>query len=606
MAAAIAHRGPDGEGFFRATTADDGWDIALAHRRLAIIDPTGGHQPMLDEARRLAIAFNGEVYNFRALRSELVAAGESFETDCDTEVVLKGYAVWGPAVLERLRGMFGFALWDGVRKRVMLARDRFGKKPVFTAKVGEGILFGSEIKSILAHGELAPRMDMQSVLDYLVYRYVPGPDTLFTGIVKLPPGHYALIEDGAMKVTRYYEPPDAQPRPDVAPPADPANALLAVIEDAVQARLVSDVPFGAFLSGGIDSSVVVGLMARHCAQPVNTFSIGFPEKDYSELDHAQTVADHFRTNHTPLIVRPETLMDHLPDVVKYRDAPVSETADLPIHLLSKEASKTVKMVLTGEGSDEVLAGYPKHWAERYADSYNAVVPQGLHRRLVQPLIGRLPYRFRRAKTLTSTIGIADPAVRWPRWFGALTPDERDELSRISARPRPPSPVVQIPPGDKRTALRRILCFDQRSWLPDNLLERGDRMTMGASIEARMPFMDQEFIAFASRLPDDLRVRGTTGKWLLRQAVTQLLPQEIIDRPKVGFRVPVNEWFQTTLAGYLREHLTGPDSMTRDFYEPRKLRSVLDEHTSGRQNHEKLLWALLNLEIFQRHYRLPTS
>jgi asparagine synthase (glutamine-hydrolysing) len=606
MAAAIAHRGPDGEGFFRAQTRDAGWDIALAHRRLAIIDPTGGHQPMLDEARDLAIAFNGEVYNFRALREELVAAGESFSTDCDTEVVLKGYAVWGPQVVERMRGMFGFALWDGRAQRVLLARDRFGKKPVFLAPHAGGLLFGSEIKSILAHGAAAPRMDMQSVLDYLVYRYVPGPETLFEGVTKLPPGSYAVWHDGQLEVTKFYTPPDAYVRPEVDPPADPAAALLAELEDAVKVRLVSDVPFGAFLSGGLDSSAIVGLMARHCAQPVNTFSIGFPEREYSELDHAKTVADHFGTHHTPLIVRPETLMEHLPQVVRFRDAPVSETADLPIYLLSVEASKTVKMVLSGEGSDEVLAGYPKHWAERYAQTYHRFMPGRAHRRLIEPIVGHLPYRFRRAKTLASTIGIADVADRWPRWFGAMTAHERDALCRLDVPPRPPNAVVRIPPGDRRTALRRILGFDQTSWLPDNLLERGDRMTMGASIEARMPFMDHEFIAFASRLPDDMRVRGTTGKWLLRRAVTQLLPPQIIERPKVGFRVPVNEWFRTSLSGYLRDHLIGSASLTRDFYDTRALTRVLDEHIGGRHNHEKLLWTLLNLEIFQRHYRLPTA
>jgi asparagine synthase (glutamine-hydrolysing) len=293
-------------------------------------------------------------------------------------------------------------------------------------------------------------------------------------------------------------------------------------------------------------------------------------------------------------------------VVRFRDAPVSETADLPIYLLSLEASKTVKMVWSGEGSDEVLAGYPKHWAARYAQTYHRFMPGRAHRRLIEPLVGHLPYRFRRAKTLASTIGIADVADRWPRWFGAMTAQERDDLCRVHATPRAANEVVRIPRGDRRSALRRILCFDQTSWLPDNLLERGDRMTMGASIEARMPFMDHEFIAFASGLPDDMRVRGTTGKWLLRRAVTQLLPPQIIERPKVGFRVPVNEWFRTSLAGYLRDHLIGAASLTRDFYDRSALTRVLDEHIGGRHNHEKLLWTLLNLEIFQRHYRLPTA
>jgi asparagine synthase (glutamine-hydrolysing) len=364
--------------------------------------------------------------------------------------------------------------------------------------------------------------------------------------------------------------------------------------------MVSDVPYGAFLSGGIDSSAVVGLMCRHSDHPVKTFSVGFAESAYSELGYAKTIADQFDTEHHELTVSQDHLMDELPALVRFRDAPVAEPSDIPIYLLSKEARKTVKMVLTGEGGDEFLGGYPKHIFERYVRYYQCL-PRILRNRLLEPVVHALPYRFRRVKTAIQTMGLENCEERMARWFGALSNRELDALFIYDPQTSPTP--AGLPPLVGNSALRKILCFDQTSWLADNLLERGDRMTMAASLEARMPFMDHELAAYVSSLPDKYRLRGMTTKWLLREAMKRLLPTSILERPKIGFRVPVNEWFRGPMKDYIYDHLTGPASRTRDYYYRPELEKILSEHIGGRQNHEKLLWCLLNLEIWHHEYAI---
>ena len=621
MLLSIAHRGPDGQGIYESDAP--GAQAMLGHRRLAIIDPVGGHQPMIDEAAGLALSFNGEIYNFRELREELRSLGHVFRLDSDTEVLLRAYPQWRDGTVERLRGMFAFAVWDARRERLFLARDRFGEKPLFLAEDVRGLFFASEIKALLRVPGIQPGVDHQAVWDYLSYRYVPGPRTLFRGIRKLPPGSCAVFERGRLSVRRYWTAPDREPRLVSPLPADVPAAFLAKLDNAVESQMVSDVPFGAFLSGGIDSSMIVGLMSRHNSR-VNTFSVGFGEEGaqagsskangiarYSELGYAEEVARHFGTQHHEIRVDPRHMIDHLPRLVGFRDAPVSEPSDIPIHMLATEASRTVKMVLTGEGSDELLGGYPKHVFERFTRGYQ-VVPALVRHHLIEPLTSALPYGFRRAKTAVTNLNIEDWRERYVRWFGALNFTERGNLSVLKAAGAPAFSGAEGPslegaegapfdsaPGN--SALRRILYFDQTSWLPDNLLERGDRMTMAASIESRVPFLDHRLAEFVSKLPDELRVRGLKTKWILREAAKQLLPERILTRPKVGFRVPVNEWFRGEMRDYLEDHLRGAHSLTGAYYDRKALDGVVSEHVKGRQNHEKLLWSLLNLEIWHRQY-----
>lgn len=601
MAAVISHRGPDDEGLLNVQTSTGEFSVGLAHRRLSIIDLDAGHQPIGNEDSSVQIVFNGEIYNFELLRDELIGLGHTFKTASDTETIVHAYEEYGDRCVEHLRGMFAFAIWDARRDRLFLARDRFGKKPLFLYQAGDTLLFASEIKSILQFPGFKRCVDRQAVWEYLSYRYVPGPRTLFEGVRKLQPGSCAAWEKGELSEWSYYTPPDCAISQAGGVSEDVVGSFLEMLEEAVSIRMVSDVPFGAFLSGGIDSSAIVGLMSRHSDYPVKTFSVGFAEGEYSELRYAKTIANQFKTEHHELTVSQNDLMDELPALVRFRDAPVAEPSDIPIYLLSVEARKTVKMVLTGEGSDEFLGGYPKHVFERYVQTYQRI-PQILRNGLLEPLVGALPYKFRRAKTAIHTMGLVDWQDRMARWFGALSSAERDLL--VTFRPNSSyEKGADVLCGQGNSALRKILCFDQTSWLPDNLLERGDRMTMAASLEARMPFMDHELAAFASALPDTMRVRGKTTKWILREAMKRLLPQEILERPKVGFRVPVNEWFQGPMKDYLYDHLTGPSSRTRAYYNPAALDKLLSDHVNGRQNHEKLLWSLLNLEIWHREYNI---
>ncbi|HEX5128764.1 MAG TPA: asparagine synthase (glutamine-hydrolyzing) [Usitatibacter sp.] len=607
MLQALAHRGPDGHGVCEMR-AGDGHRVLLGHRRLAIIDPRGGHQPMCDEAAGLALTYNGEIYNFRELRAELEGAGFSFRTTSDTEVLLRAWQHWGEGVVERLRGMFAFAIWDARRSVLFLARDRFGEKPLFLLEDGDELFFASEIKGLLQLPRPKPEVNLTAVWDYLAYRYVPGPRTLLRGIRKLAPGSCATWRAGKLTERRYWSPPDrmhwAPARAAVANGAGVANGHAVAefterLDQAVKMQMVSDVPFGAFLSGGLDSSAIVALMTRHNSK-VKTFSVGFSIGEYSELSHAKLVAEHFGTEHTELVVDSEHLIEHLPKLVSFRDAPVTEPSDIPIYMLATEASRTVKMVLTGEGSDELLGGYPKHVYERFVPSYQRV-PSFLRRGLIGPLAQALPYGFRRAKTAAINFNIEDWPERYARWFGALSNAERERLTRLRVTN---GAAIQGPPFDSEpgnSTLRRILYCDQTSWLPDNLLERGDRMTMAASIESRVPFLDHELAGFVSSLPDHCRVNGMKTKWILRQAGRNLIPTSILERPKVGFRVPVNEWFRGPMKDYLRGHLLSEESRTRDYYDPKALSATVEEHIAGRHNHEKLLWSLLNLEIWHRQY-----
>ena len=599
MLQSIEHRGPDGHGICELP-AGEGRRVLLGHRRLAIIDPRGGHQPMCDEAAGLALTYNGEIYNFRELRAELEGAGYRFATTSDTEVLLRAWQRWGEGVVERLRGMFAFAIWDAGRGVLFLARDRFGEKPLFVIEDGGELYFASEIKALLQLPRERPDVNLTAVWDYLAYRYVPGPRTLLRGIRKLAPGTCATWKAGRLTERRYWSAPDRiASGPTRNPNGHAVEEFTERLDTAVRMQMVSDVPFGAFLSGGLDSSTIVALMTRHNPS-VKTFSVGFAMGEYSELSHARLVADHFGTDHHELVVDAEHLMEHLPRLVAFRDAPVTEPSDIPIYMLAKEASRSVKMVLTGEGSDEVLGGYPKHVYERFVPGYQRV-PGFVRHGLLEPLAQALPYGFRRAKTAAVNFNIEDWPERYARWFGAMSNAERDRLTtlRVNGEAAIPGPPFDSGPGN--SSLRRILYCDQTSWLPDNLLERGDRMTMAASIESRVPFLDHELAGYVSSLPDKYRVNGMQTKWILRQAGRSLIPQSILERPKVGFRVPVNEWFRGSMKEYLRGHLLSADSRTRGYYNPAALERTLDEHIDGRHNHEKLLWSLLNLEIWHRQY-----
>jgi asparagine synthase (glutamine-hydrolysing) len=601
MADQITYRGPDDEGYYVTDSKRVAATIGLAHRRLSIIDLSGGHQPMHNRRGVTHIVFNGEIYNYKALRSELESLGHQFSTSSDTETIIAAYDEWGGDCVEKLHGMFAFAIWNSEKEELLLARDRFGKKPLYIWRNNNDLIFASEIKCLLVNEAVERKINHRAVWDYLQYRYIPWPQTLFQGIEKLPPASYAIWKSGRLSIHRYYIPPDRSRLLTPAKIASPVDGFMKELERAVESRMVSDVPFGAFLSGGIDSSAVVGLMSRHSTESIKTFSVGFTESQYSELAYAKVIADQFKTEHHELTISQNHLMDELPKLIRFRDAPVSEPSDIPIYLLSLEARKKVKMVLTGEGSDEFLAGYPKHLIERFSTVYNLL--PGIIKKPVKNFVNSLPYRYWRHKTAINCLSLERWEDRMPAWFGALAPTERQELLAFGVEM--PIDYNQAPYDVDVTnsSLRKILYFDQTSWLHDNLLERGDRMTMAASLEARMPFMDHLLAEFISSLPDRYRIRRNESKWLLREGMKQLLPEAIINRPKVGFRVPMSDWFRGPMRDYLCDHLLGVDSKTNCLYSKEHLLKYINEHLNGKQNHEKLLWALLNLEIWQREYGL---
>jgi asparagine synthase (glutamine-hydrolysing) len=593
----IKHRGPDGDGYALESVEKGSWQLALSQRRLAIIDLSpGGAQPMTDGAGRL-ITFNGEIYNYIELREELRRHQVTFHTSSDTEVLLKALSVWGTGALPKLRGMFAFAYWNEEGRELILARDPFGKKPLYVAETpGGGVVFGSELPAVAAFPGIDRGFDWDSLPEYLVHRYVPGPNTFFRSIKKLAPGHVAVWRNGKLDVRRYFTPPFAEARTERISMPEAVDRFSETLKESVRLRLRSDAPFGAFLSGGIDSATIVALMSEELDHPVATFSAGFSESEHSELGYARIVAKRFSTDHHEIVVPPTAVFEHLEQAVWHRGAPVSEPSDIPILLLSRSAAQKVKMVLTGEGSDERLGGYPKHKFEPWVATYQRLMPSVVHDYVAKPLAARLPYEASRAAIALRALTERDAPSRMSTWFGAMTPQE---AASLVAQARPQRALDPFPFSSVGSPLKRTLFFDQTSWLPDNLLERGDRMMMAAGIEGRMPFMDTKLAQVVATFPDQIMLGAKGGKAVLRHAVRSRLPAEILGRKKVGFRVPVHLWFQTTLRDYLHDHLLGPKSNLPAICDRRRLEQVFQEHTKGQRNHEKMLWTLLNLDIFTR-------
>ncbi|MCO5090847.1 asparagine synthase (glutamine-hydrolyzing) [Bosea sp. (in: a-proteobacteria)] len=599
MSQAIRHRGPDAEGIAFLDSSGGEEQVALVHRRLAIIDlAADSNQPMQIDNGRLRIVFNGEIYNYIELREELSACGHRFRTQSDTEVLLRAYDQWRLAMFDRLNGMFAFALWDAEHDELVLARDPFGKKPLYLAQDDGRLTFASEINALRAVEPDIAELDPQAVRDYLHWRYVPGPHTFFERIRKLDPGSYAVWSQGELRQTRYYTPPDRYPRAGPVERQGATGRFLERLDHSVRIRMRADVPFGAFLSGGLDSSAIVALMSRHSDKAIRTFSVGFGEDGLSELPFARRVADRFKTDHCELVIRADDIMDNLPRIVRHQGGPVVQSSDIPIYLLSVRAARDVRMVLTGEGSDEILGGYPKHRAEALAGLYRGLVPQALHGKVLMPLLRALGFASARLETFAVSAGERDFAERMISWFGGIAAGERDALAAGLGERQGERNGFPFSSSEKASHLRRVLFFDQTSWLPDNLLERGDRMMMAGSIEGRMPFLDRDLVAFVSTLPDRYRL-GRHSKQILRDAIAPMLPDEILSRRKIGFKVPVGAWFRGPMRAYVREHLCSSASVIRSYLSAPLLDRIVAEHESGAADREKLIWALLNLEIFHR-------
>ncbi len=589
---AMAHRGPDDQGFHINGA------LGLGNRRLSIIDLPGGHQPIANEDESVWITFNGEIYNYRDLRPDLYSRGHRLRTNSDTETILHLYEEYDLGFVDHLRGMFALAIWDSRKQRLVLARDRLGVKPLFYFLEPGRLAFASELRALRELLSKKPEIDAQSVHDFFGFRYVPAPRTLYRGIEKLLPGHL-LVADGKGVVSRaYWDVPDEEET--AKPPREVAAEVVERLRESVKIRLVADVPLGVFLSGGTDSSAVVAFMSQLGAHPLRTFSVGFDESEYSELRFARLVAEQYRTQHQELVVRPENLSSELPRLVSFRAEPLAEPTDVPLYLISRSAAQSVKVVLAGEGGDELFAGYPKYAADRLAGLFSSL-PRGAARALIR----WLPHGQRRVKVALEALSVANEAERSVAWFAAFSREERESLFA-------PDFLAQVDPGHparviesylakvaNRSPLKRMLYADLKVWLPDNLLLRGDLMTMAASIEERGPFLDQKLVELAARIPTQLLVRGFRTKMLLKDALRQHVPERALFRRKVGFRVPIAEWFRGPLKTFVGDLLLSPQALARGYFNVGNMERFVREHFDGTRDREKQLWALINFELWCR-------
>ncbi len=600
MTRAIAHRGPDDEGFYVSGR------IGLGMRRLSIIDLAGGHQPIANEDGSIWIVFNGEIYNYREIRKTLEAKGHRFATQSDTEVIVHLYEEKGVEALHDLRGMFAFALWDAPRERLFLARDRVGKKPLCYAPIDGGLAFGSEIKALLVDPAIHREVDPEALDLYLSFQFVPAPRTMFQGIFKLPPGHYLLWEGREATVTPYWRPPDGTSDLSLDEAQD---RLLALLTEAVDLRLVSDVPIGAFLSGGLDSATVVGLMSRLRSEPVRTFSIGFAEDAYNELPFARRAADAFKTMHREFIVRPN-VVEILPQLVRQYDEPFADKSAIPTFYLCREAAKEVKVALSGDGGDEAFAGYSKYAAaersylrERLtgwaADRWG---PQ-LLRALWTGEGGRLAHAARRK--LFRALCPAAPSLYYTEFFdgcgkrGILS---RDTVSRVGRAGLDQLLALwEGARGRSSSALDQMLRIDFAWYLPGDLLVKMDLASMAHGLEVRSPFLDHRLLEFAFSLPPCYKVAGSETKLLLKRAAARFVPEDIVARRKMGFGLPLKEWFRGELRDVVRGVLLRPDAAANRWFHRPGVERLVDAHLSGRENHAFRLWALIVFHLWHQRF-----
>ena len=604
MSSLLSHRGPDDSGIYLKG------NVGLAHRRLSIIDLTpAGHQPMPNEDESVWIVFNGEIYNYQDIRRDLLVRGHRFRSNTDTETIIHLYEDKGEDCVQDLRGMFAFAIWDAKKRRLFCARDRVGKKPFVYAHTGEGLFFASEIKSLLACSSLDKKIDYSALHHYLTYQYVPSPLSIFATIKKLPPGHMLSYEDDTLTIKRYW---NLSYRNKLHLPSleDYGKRLEELFEEAVRIRLRSDVPLGAFLSGGIDSSLVVAMMQRLMNQPVKTFSIGFKEEAYDELAFARMAARQYQTDHHEFVVKPDAL-SILPQLVWHYNEPFADSSAIPTYYVSKMTREHVTVALNGDGGDESFAGYERYVADKLADYYR-YVPPFIRDGIFQKVINRLPYSTNRksfVRRLKRFIkGISEvPERRYVRWICFFDNEMKRDLytaafhDLMKYTDSVDLTVNWYGKADGKAFIDKTLFVDVMSYLPEDLLVKVDIATMAHSLEARSPFLDHKLMEFAASLPDDLKLRGIESKYLLKHTLCGMIPRPIVQRKKMGFGVPLDMWFRNDLKEMAYDVLLAKKCTERGYFKPESLQKLLDEHVSERYDHSYRIWALLFLEMWHRMF-----
>jgi len=594
----IAHRGPDDAGIHVEG------HVGLANRRLSIIDVSPlGHQPMTNEDQTLWIAYNGEIYNFPSLRAELLRRGHQFRSATDTETILHGYEDLGLKVLDRLNGMFAFALWDRNKRQLFCARDPIGIKPLYYYLDDRHFLFASEIKALLAHPAVRRELNPEGVCNYFTFGHAVAPATIFQRVYKLLPGHYLLLRDGKLETQRYWDPPVTATENDRSGTSFAAE-IRERLRASVKQQMISDVPLGALLSGGVDSSAIVAFMAEESSQPVKTFSVGFPfGSRYSELADARRIAQRFGTDHHELVVEASELRDTLPKLVYHYDEPFGDAASLPVYLVSRYARRLVKVVLTGEGSDELFGGYRRIVAEQL-HSYASLLPAFLRDCMIGGLVSKLP-RFRRLKKLMQAYAVREGDRRYATWLTVFTPEMREHLfAEDFGKLVNAFDAYRVYTEHYQRSLdpvNRLLWIDLKTWLPDVYLEKTDKASMAAGLEARVPFLDIDLVALAFRIPGAHKVRGFGTKLVLKEALKTVLPAETLKKPKHGFATPTDPWFRGPLRGFVREVLTDGSLRRRNLFNVDYIEQLFDQHYTGREVLDAHLWLLLNFELWCQTY-----
>ncbi len=601
----ITHRGPDDQGMFT-----DGV-VGFGHRRLSIVDVAAGHQPMTNEDGSLHITYNGEIYNHADFRSELEAKGHIYQTHCDTETILHLYEDYGAACVVHLRGMFAFAIWDQRNRELFIARDRLGVKPLYYAHADDGSLyFGSEIKTLLEAGGLTPEINFAALPDYLSNHSTSGEATLFRGVKRLLPGHTLLWRDGQIEVKRYWDVSFEKIEDNGRSDQDYIAEWGELFRTSVRLRLMADVPLGMFLSGGIDSSAIAAVMSGMIAEPIKTFSVAFAEREANELAYARIVAEAFKTDHHEVIVSPEEFFNVLPRLVWHEDEPLAHPSSVALYFVSLLASQHVKVVLTGEGSDELLAGYGRYRKTilnlALGERYRSMTPASV-RWAVRNRIEALPTSKVRQKLLRSFLSVApDIESIYFDNFAVFPLSMQNDLLSASARERigPIDPYAGVrsflDETDARSLLDRLLYVDIKTYLHE-LLMKQDQMSMAASLESRVPFLDHKLVEFTCSLPERLKLRGATTKYILRESMKGVLPQSILSRPKMGFPVPIASWFRGAYSSVIDEYVLSERAICRGIFNADFVRQLVKRHQAGGENHEERLWALVNFEIWQRQF-----
>ena len=604
MCKTIVHRGPNDEGIFTAP------HIGLGQRRLSIIDlATSACPPLSNEDNTIHLVFNGEIYNFLTLRNQLQLKGHQFVTQTDTEVIIHLYEEEGVACLQKLRGMFAFALWDQRQELLFCARDRMGKKPFCYTLTSKSFVFGSEIKAITIDPDVSISPDYHAIDQYLTYQFVPSPLTAFKGIKRLGPGEYLTCDiNGKVKTQRYWEPPLSEKT--ILPQEEIEAELIHRLRESVRIRMISDVPLGAFLSGGIDSAIIVALMAQESAQPVKTFSIGFDEEAFNELPYARLIAERYGTEHHEMIVKPNAA-EILPILVRHYNEPFADSSAVPTYYVSKMTSKYVTVALSGDGGDESFAGYQNYAAINNWGKWD-VLPYSLRKILAECGRGLL-YSFPKNNNAShirrglAMFGAQNVKSRRLQYGTILKPEEKrfaytPLFWELLSKPIiPPDPLINYSWEEDMDALDWLMRHDQNFYLPDCLMVKTDIASMANSLEVRSPFLDHEFVEFASTIPSSMKRNKSGGKIILKHAFKEMLPNEILNKPKTGFSLPIAKWFRNDLAPILKDILLDKTSAQRGLFDLNMIKKMIDEHIEGRRDWSNRLWAFLFLELWFREY-----